>query len=80
MPYEVHNATITAPGRLSVHSSIKAARKEVSSLIRHERSRYGNRVNKLHASRAVHTMQRGDYVKLTIGKRGYHIWNAFCIH
>lgn len=79
MPYEIHNATSTAPGRLSVHASLKDARVALSRLIREERYRYGKRVNKLHASRSVHTMKRGDYVELSIGKNGCHMWNAFCI-
>jgi len=79
MPYEIHNSTMTAPGRLSVHSSLKGARHAIAQLIKYEKQHYGNRCNKLHASRAVYTMVRGDYVELNIGKGGYHMWNAFSI-
>jgi len=79
MPYEVHNATMTAPGRVSVHSTLVEARRAIAALVRYERSYYGSRVNKLHQSRPIGTMQRNDYLELTIGRNGFHQWNAFII-
>ncbi len=79
MPYELHNATCTAPGRLAVFSSLSATRKALAAIVREEKRKYGNRINKLHASRAIGTMKRGDYLELSIGRNGFHMWNAFSI-
>ena len=48
MPYELHNATCTAPGRLAVFPSLSATRKALAAIVRDERRKYGNRINKLH--------------------------------
>jgi hypothetical protein len=79
MSYEVHNATSTAPGFLSSHATLKEARKVIAGFIREAKACRKYKQSKLHASRPVGTMKRGDYVQLDIGKGGFHLWNAWSI-
>jgi hypothetical protein len=79
MPYEVHNATSTAPGFLSSHKTLKEARKAIAGFVREAKAYHRNRPHKLHASRTIGNMVRGDYIELNIGKGGFHFWNAWSI-